>query len=63
MKFFDSCTRRVSLAEVSNDVARDIAFNEFLRKRHEAREREKAEAMKKAREKETMNNGNKTGNR
>lgn len=63
MKFFDSCTRRVSLAEVSNDVARDIAFNEFLRKRHEAREREKAEAMKKAREKETMNNGKKTGNR
>ena len=63
MKFFDSCTRRVSLAEVSNDVARDIAFNEFLRKRHEAREREKADAMKKAREKETMNNGKKTGNR
>ena len=63
MKFFDSCARRVSLAEVSNDVARDIAFNEFLRKRHEAREREKAEAMKKAREKETMNNGKKTGNR
>ena len=63
MKFFDSCTRRVSLAEVSNDVARDIAFNEFLRKRHEAREREKAEAMKKAREKEAMNNGKKTGNR
>lgn len=63
MKFFDSCTRRVSLAEVSNDIARDIAFNEFLRKRHEAREREKAEAMKKAREKETMNNGKKTGNR
>ena len=63
MKFFDSCTRRVSLAEVSNDVARDIAFNEFLRKRHEAREREKVEAMKKAREKETMNNGKKTGNR
>lgn len=63
MKFFDSCTRRVSLAEVSNDIARDIAFNEFLRKRHEAREREKAEAMKKVREKETMNNGKKTGNR
>lgn len=63
MKFFDSCTRRVSLAEVSNDIARDIAFNEFLRKRHEAREREKAEALKKAREKETMNNGKKTGNR
>lgn len=63
MKFFDSCTRRVSLAEVSDDIARDIAFNEFLRKRHEAREREKAEAMKKAREKETIDNGKKTGNR
>lgn len=63
MKFFDSCTRRVSLAEVSDDIARDIAFNEFLRKRHEAREREKAEAMKKAREKEIVDNGKKTGNR
>ena len=63
MKFFDSCSRRVSLAEVSDDIARDIAFNEFLRKRHEAREREKAEAMKKAKEKETIANGKKTGNR
>ena len=63
MKFFDSCTRRVSLAEVSDDIARDIAFNEFLRKRHEAREREKAAAMKKAREKEIVDNGKKTGNR
>lgn len=62
MRFFDSCTRRVSLQEVSDDIARDIAFNNFLKKRHEAREREKAEAMKKAQEKENTTNGKKTCN-
>jgi len=62
MRFFDSCTRRVSLQEVSDDIARDIAFNNFLKKHHEAREREKAEAMRKAKEKETITNGKKTGN-
>jgi len=62
MRFFDSCTRRVSLQEVSDDIARDIAFNNFLKKRHEAREREKAETMKKAQEKENTTNGKKTCN-
>ncbi len=62
MRFFDSCTRRVSLQEVSDDIARDIAFNNFLKKRHEAREREKAEALKKAKEKENTTNGKKTCN-
>lgn len=62
MRFFDSCTRRVSLAEVSEDIARDIAFNNYLKKRHEERERERAEAMRKANEKENIANDEKTGN-
>lgn len=62
MRFFDSCSRRVTLAEVSDDIARDIAFNNFLKQRHEAREREKAEAMKKTSSKEAPRNDKKTGN-
>lgn len=61
MKFFDLFIRSESLAKSSDEIARDIAFDEFLRKRHEAREREKAKAKKK--EKEISNHDKKTGNR
>ena len=62
MRFFDSCFRRVTLAEVSDDIARDIAFNNFLKQKHEAREREKAEALKKTTNKENTTHDKKTGN-
>ena len=55
--------KRLSCVLLAMLCMTSFSINEFLRKRHEAREREKAEAMKKAREKETMNNGKKTGNR
>ncbi len=61
MKFFDLFIRRESLTKTPDEIARDIAFDDFLRKRHEAREREKAKAMKK--EKEISNHDKKTGNR
>ena len=62
MKFFDRYFRKATMADVSGENDRDIAFNNFLKKHHEAREREKAEAMRKAKEKETITNGKKTGN-
>ena len=61
MKFFDLFIRGKSLSKYPDEIARDIAFDDFLRKRHEAREREKAKAMKK--EKEISNHDKKTGNR
>ena len=61
MKFFDLFNRSKSLTKSPDEIARDITFDEFLRKRHEAREREKAKAMKK--EKEISNHDKKTGNR
>ena len=61
MKFFDLFIRNKSLTKSTDEIARDIAFDDFLRKRHEAREREKAKAMKK--EKEISNHDKKTGNR
>lgn len=61
MKFFDLFIRSKPLTKSPDEIARDIAFDEFLRKRHEAREREKAKAKKK--EKESSNHDKKTGNR
>ena len=61
MKFFDLFIRSKSLTKSPDEIVRDIAFDDFLRKRHEAREREKAKAMKK--EKEISNHDKKTGNR
>lgn len=42
MKFFDSCAGRVTLADVAEDIASDIAFEKYLKKLHENREREKS---------------------
>ena len=42
MRFFDSCAGRVTLAEVAEDIANDLAFEEYLKKLHENKEREKA---------------------
>ena len=41
MRFFDSCVERVTLADVSEDIASDLAFEKYLKKLHEQREREK----------------------
>lgn len=62
MRIFDSCTRRVTLAEVADDIASDMRFNKYLQKQHEERERARAAAKKTDMEKENMNNDKKTGN-
>lgn len=41
MRFFDSCAGRVTLAEVAEDIANDLAFEKYLKKLHENKEREK----------------------
>lgn len=41
MRFFDSCVERVTLADVAEDIASDLAFEKYLKKLHEQREREK----------------------
>ena len=51
MRFFDSCAQRVTLAEVAEDIANDLAFEKHLKKLHEERERAKAFAAKKEKEK------------
>ena len=48
MKFFDRCFRKATMADVSGKNDRDIAFNNFLKKHHEARELESAAAQRKA---------------
>ena len=60
MRFFDSCAERVTPADVAEDIAGDIAFERHLKKLHQERERAKAYAAKKGREK---NEHEKTGNR
>ena len=50
MRFFDSCVQRVTLADVAEDIASDIAFEKYLKKLHEERERAKAFAAKKDKE-------------
>ena len=42
MRFFDSCVERVTLADVAEDIANDLAFEKHLKKLHENKEREKA---------------------
>ena len=42
MKIFDSCTNRVTLADVAEDIANDLAFEKHLKKLHEQKIREKA---------------------
>ncbi len=32
MRFFDSCAERVTLADVAEDIASDIAFEKYLKK-------------------------------
>ena len=51
MRFFDSCVQRVTLADVSEDIANDLRFEKYLKKLHEERERAKAYAVKKDKEK------------
>ena len=50
MRIFDSCVERVTLADVAEDIASDIAFEKYLKKLHEERERAKAFAAKKDKE-------------
>ena len=49
MRIFDSCTERVTLADVSEDIASDLIFEKYLKKLHE--ERAKAYADQKDKEK------------
>ena len=51
MRFFDSCVQRVTLADVAEDIASDLAFEKHLKKLQEERERAKAYAAKKDKEK------------
>ena len=51
MRIFDSCVERVTLADVAEDIANDLAFEKHLKKLHEERERAKTFAVKKAKEK------------
>ena len=51
MRFFDSCVERVTLADVAEDIANDLAFEKHLKKLYEERERAKAHAAKKDKEK------------
>ena len=51
MRFFDSCAQRVTLADVAEDIANDLAFEKHSKKLHEERERAKAYAAKKDKEK------------
>ena len=62
MKFFDRWARKATMADVSGKNDRDIAFNNFLKKHHEARECERAADQKKANVKEKNIDGKKTGN-
>ena len=51
MRFYDSCCERVTLADVAEDIANDLRFERYLKKLHEERERAKAYAEKKDKEK------------
>ena len=51
MRFFDSCAGRVTLADVAEDIANDLAFEKYLKKLHEERERAKARTANKDKEK------------
>ncbi len=57
MRFFDSCAGRVTLADVAEDIANDLAFEKYLKKLHEEKERRNAN-----KDKEKDNNGKTTCN-
>ena len=58
MKFFDSCVERVTLADVSQDIANDLAFEKYLKTLYEKKERRNA-----YKNKEKDNHGKTTCNR
>ena len=60
MRFFDSCAGRVTLADVAEDIASDLAFEKYLKRLHEQREQEKAHAAHINKENKTHDK--KTGN-
>jgi len=60
MRFFDSCVSRVTLADVAEDIANDLAFEKYLKKLHENKER--AKALNANKDKEKDENGKKTCN-
>jgi len=60
MRFFDSCVSRVTLADVAEDIANDLAFEKYLKKLHENKER--AKALNANKDKEKDDNGKKTCN-
>lgn len=47
MRFFDSCCERVTLADIAEDIANDLRFEEYLKKLYEERERAKEHLSKK----------------
>ena len=51
MRFFDSCCERVTLADIAEDIANDLRFEEYLKKLYEERERAKVHLSKKEKEK------------
>jgi len=57
MRFFDSCAGRVTLADAAEDIANDLAFEKYLKKLHEEKERRNA-----IKDKEKDNNGKTTCN-
>ena len=52
MRFFDSQAGRVTLADVAEDIAGDLAFERYLKRLHAQREREKAYIANKKRRKD-----------
>ena len=52
MRLFDSCVSRVTLADVAEDIANDLAFEKYLQKLHENTERAKAYNANKNKEKD-----------
>ena len=58
MRIFDSCTHRVTLADVAEDIAADMRYEKYLKKLYENREREQlakqADANKTKKDKEKM---------
>ena len=58
MRFFDSCADRVTLADVAEDIANDLAFEKYLKTLCEKKERRNA-----YKNKEKDNNGKTFSNR
>ena len=51
MRFFDSCCERVTPADIAEDIANDLRFEEYLKKLYDERERAKVHLSKKEKEK------------